>query len=83
MDPNLCTQPESIFFHCYAHCVKNHTDEGYANVYTACTYQIYVKRLKKELMRPQPVIPLNYCGDYEHLPPADHAHPNIKADSWI
>ncbi len=39
--------------------------------------------LKKELMRPQTVIPLNNCGDYEHLPPADHAHPNIKADSWI
>ncbi len=38
---------------------------------------------KKELMRPQTVIPLNYCGDYEHLPPAYHAHPNIKADSWI
>ncbi len=36
---------------------------------------------KKELMRPQTIIPLNYCGDYEHLPPADHAHPNIKADS--
>ncbi len=27
---------------------------------------------KKEVMRPQTVIPLNYCGDYEHLPPADH-----------
>ncbi len=39
--------------------------------------------LKKELMRPQTVIPLNYYGDYEHLPPADQAHPNIKADSWI
>ncbi len=38
---------------------------------------------KKERMRPQPVIPLNYCGDYEHLPPADHAHQNNKADSWI
>ncbi len=22
---------------------------------------------KKELMRPQPIIPLNYCGDYDHL----------------
>ncbi len=43
----------------------------------------YMLSLKKELMRPQTVIPLNYCGDYEHLTPADHAHPNIKADSWI
>ncbi len=33
---------------------------------------------KKELMRPQPVIPLNYCGDYEHLPPADHADQTLK-----
>ncbi len=38
---------------------------------------------KKEPMRRQTVIPLNYCGDYEHLQPADHAHPNITADSWI
>ncbi len=38
---------------------------------------------KEKLMRPQFVIPLNYCGDDEHLPLADHAHPNIKADSWI
>ncbi len=45
------------------------------------TYMLRVS--KKELMRPQTVILLNYCGDYEHLPPADHTHQNIKADSWI
>ncbi len=51
------------------------------------THHAHIKYMlrvsKKELMRPQPVIPLNYCGDYKHLPPADHAHPNIKADSLI
>ncbi len=44
----------------------------------------YMLRVSKiELRRPQTAIPLNYCGDYEHLPLADHAHPNIKAGSWI
>ncbi len=41
-----------------------------------CTLHEYAEYMlkvsQKELMRHQPVIPLNYCVDYEQLPPIYH-----------
>ncbi len=52
-----------------------------------CTLHAHVKYMLrvslKEHMWPQPVIPFNYYVEYEHLPPADHPHPNTRADSLI
>ncbi len=87
MDPNLLAQPEFIFFHYYAHCVKKHTDVGYANVYTAYTCQIYVKSLIKGTHATSTCHTLQLLRRVRtyttHLPPADHPHPNTRAGSLV
>ncbi len=67
--------------------LRKNTYEGYTNVYTACTCQICVKSLIKGTHATSPCHTLQLLRRIRtfttHLPPADHPHPNTRADSLI